>query len=148
MSLTPYIKDLERNLWEENIEELCRKEKDVVRFSDIVGFLANTPLPHIWPLSGLDPEPPYSFSYKKPYKISLQLNSNSPALYLPYFCHNNDQICVKEGFFTNSYIGNPHYFAEMCFIIFKSHAFFPMPNMYQDSPTQYYLRKSGDDTGI
>jgi len=130
MSLTPYIKDLERDLYDENVEELRRKEKDIVGFSDIVDLLANTSLPCVWPLSGLDPEPPYSFSYRRPYPNFLQLNSNSPALYLPYFNHNDIQICVKEGYFTNDYIGNPHYFAEMCFVIFESHAFFPMPSWY------------------
>ena len=90
MSLMPYIKDLQHDLWDENIDKLCRKEKDIIRFSDIVDFLANTSLPHVWPLSRLDPKLPYSFSYKKPYTNFLQLNSNSPALYLPYFNHNND----------------------------------------------------------
>jgi len=135
MSLTPYIKDLEWDLYDENIEELHRKEKDVIEFFDIVDLLTNTSLPCIWPLSGLDPEPPYSFSYKCPYPKFLQLNNNSSTLYLPYFNHNNDQICVKEGFFTNSYIDNLHYFVEMCFAIFKSHAFFPMPNTYRDTST-------------
>jgi len=60
----PYMQDLERDLYNENVEELHRKEKDVVGFSDIVDLLANTSLPSVWPLSGLDPEPPYSFSYR------------------------------------------------------------------------------------
>jgi len=141
MSLTPYIKDLERDLYDENVEELRRKEKDIVGFSDIVDLLANTSLPCVWPLSGLDPEPPYSFSYRRPYPNFLQLNSNSPALYLPYFNHNDIQICVKEGYFTNDYIGNPHYFAETCFVIFESHAFFPMPSWYRDQSTQSKLSK-------
>jgi len=85
MSLMQYIKDLEHNLWEENIEELSRKETDVIGFSDIVDFLTNTSLPCVWLFSRLDPKLPYSFAYKKPYKFFLQLNSNSPALYLPYF---------------------------------------------------------------
>jgi len=63
MSLTPNIKDLEQDLYDENVEELHRKKKDIVGFSDIVDLLANTSLPHVWLLSGLDPEPPYSFSY-------------------------------------------------------------------------------------
>ena len=112
------------------IYQLHRKETDVVGFSNIVDLLANTSLPRIWPLSGLDPELPYSFSDKHPYPNFLQINSNPPTLYLPYFNHNNDQICVKEGFFTNSYIGNLHYFVGACFTIFESHAFFPMPNIY------------------
>ena len=62
MSLTPNIKDLEQDLYDENVE-LRRKKKDIVRFSDIVDLLANTSLPGVWLLSGLDPEPPYSFSY-------------------------------------------------------------------------------------
>jgi len=107
-----------------------RKENDIVGFSDIIDLLANTSLPHIWPLSELDAKLPYSFYYTKSYPNFLQMNSNSPTMYLPYFHHNDTQICVKEGFFTNSYIGNPHYFAETCFIIFKSHAFFSMPNTY------------------
>jgi len=135
MSLTPYIKDLEQDLYDKNVEELCRKEKDDVGFSDIVDLLANTSLPCVWPLSG-DCEPAYSFSYRKPYPNFLQMNSNSPSMYLPYFHHDDTQICVKEGFFTNSYIGNLHDFVEMCFAIFKSHAFFPVPDMYRDTPTQ------------
>jgi len=126
------MQDLERDLYNENVEELRRKEKDVIGFSDIVDLLANTSLPRIWPLSGLDPKPPYSFSYQRPYPNFLQLNSNSPALYLPYFNHNDIQICVKEGYFTNDYIGNLHYFAETCFTVFESHAFFPMPSWYRD----------------
>jgi len=141
MSLMSYIKDLEWDLYDENIEELHRKVKDITRFSNIVDLLANTSLPHVWPLSGLDPKPPYSFFYQCPYPNFLQLNSNSPTLYLPYFHHNDTQICVKESFFTNGYIGNLHYFAETCFAIFKSHAFFPMPNMYRDQSTQSRLSK-------
>jgi len=141
ISLTPYIKDLERDLYDKNIEELHRKEKDIIGFSDIVDFWANTSLPHIWPLSRLDPKLPYSFFYKRPYPIFFQLNSNSSTLYLLYFNHNNDHICVKESFFTNFYIDNPHYFAETCFTIFKLHAFFPMPNTYWDTPTQSRLSK-------
>ena len=104
MSLTPYIKDLEWDLYDENVED--RKEKDVVRFSDIVDLLANTSLPSVWPLSGLDPKPPYSFSYRRPYPNFLQLNSNSPALYLPYFNHNDIQICVKEGYCYDSFLSS------------------------------------------
>jgi len=94
-----YIKDLERDLYDENVEELYRKKKDIVRFSDIVDLLANTALPGVWPLSGLDPEPSYSFSYRHPYPNFLRLNSNSPALYLPYFNRNNTYIDLcKERF--------------------------------------------------
>ena len=69
------------------------------------------------------------------------MNSNSPTLCLSYFNHNDIQICVKEGFFTNDYIGNPHYFVEMHFAIFESHAFFLMPYWYQDQSTRSRLSK-------
>jgi len=124
-----YIKDLQQDLWEENAEELCRKKEDIIGFSNIVDFFANISLFCTWPFSGLE-DKYYDSSFSKPYTPFLELNSHSHAFYLSYFSHNNDQICVKEGFFTNTYIGNPHYFVETCFAIFESHAFFLMPNTH------------------
>ena len=53
MSLMPYIKNLEWDLWEENIGELHMKEKDVDRFFNIADLLANTSLSGAWPFSSL-----------------------------------------------------------------------------------------------
>jgi len=137
MSLMPYIKDLEWDLWEESIEGLHRKEKD------IVDFLVNTSLPCAWPLSGTEYKC-YNFSFVTYYFSFLELNSHSHIFHLFYFTHNDDQICVPEWFFTNKYIGNLCYFMEMCFAIFKLHSFLPMPNLHKIDN----LRKSVDCTGI
>jgi len=95
---------LEQDLWKENVEELHRKEKIVDRFSNIVDFLVKTSLPCTWLLLGLE-DKFYSSSFLTPYTSFLKLNSHSHALYLPYFSHGDDQICVQEGFFTNKFIG-------------------------------------------
>ena len=77
MSLIPYIKDLEQDLWEENVEELCKKEKDINRFFNIVDFLANTSLPGAWPFSGLEDK-----YYNSSFKLSEAYSTQLPGTYL------------------------------------------------------------------
>jgi hypothetical protein len=45
MSLTPFMKDLKRDLAEEGIEELRKKEKGLEGFSNIIEHLHNTAVP-------------------------------------------------------------------------------------------------------
>ena len=44
-------------------------------------------------------------------------------MYVPYFSCDDIAICVQKGFIIYTEINNPHYFGEMCFNLFESHAF-------------------------
>ena len=106
----------------------------------IVDFLVNMSLPCAWLLFNFK-DKCYSFSFIMPYTSFFQFNSHSYTLQVPYYNHSNDQICVQEGFFTNTFIGNLHYFAETCFALFELHSFLSMPQQHQDSITQGWLSK-------
>ena len=131
MSLTPFMKNLQRDLDEEGIELLVRKEKNTEGFSNILDHLHKTFIHPSWPLSGLE-EDSYNFDFDPPYSNFLNLNSSSRQLYVPYHTCYDDVICTQEGIFVNSYIGNPHHFAEMHFILLECYSILPMPSWYRD----------------
>ena len=143
ISLMPFMKDLQRDLDEEGIELLVKKEKNTEGFSNILDHLYKTFVHPSWPLSGLE-EDSYNFDYAPPYSNFLNLNSSSLHLYVPYHTCYDDVICTQEGIFVNSYIGNPHYFAEMHFILLECYSILPMPSWYQDktkTSSTYQSRK-------
>ena len=83
MSLTPFMKDLQRDLDEEGIKLLVKKEKNTEGFSNILDHLHKTFVHPSWPLSGLE-ENSYNFDYISPYSNFLNLNSSSLQSYVPY----------------------------------------------------------------
>jgi hypothetical protein len=93
MSLTPFMKDLKRDLSEEGIEELLKKEKGLEGFSNIVEHLHYTAVPPSWPLSGFD-STVYNSDFPTPYENFLNLNSHSPYRYFPYHTCSDDVVCV------------------------------------------------------
>ena len=143
MSLMPFMKDLQRDLDEEGIELLVKKEKNVEGFSNILDHLHKTFVHPSWPLSGLE-EDSYNFDFVPPYSNFLNLNSSSHQLYVPYHTCYDDVFCTQEGIFVNSYIDNPHYFAEMHFILLECYSILPMPTWYRDqtkTSSTYQSRK-------
>ena len=96
MSLTPFMKDLQRDLDEEGIELLVKKEKNAEGFSNILDHLHQTFVHPSWPLSGLE-EDSYNFDFVPPYSNFLNLNSSSLHLYVPYHTCYDDVICTQEG---------------------------------------------------
>ena len=78
----PFMKDLQRDLDEEGIELLVKKEKNAEGFSSIIDHLHKTFIHPSWPLSGLE-EDSYNFDYAPPYSNFLNLNSSSLHLYVP-----------------------------------------------------------------
>ena len=143
MSLTAFMKDLQRDLDEEGIELLVKKEKNAEGFSNILDHLHKTFVHPSWPLSGLE-EDSYNFDFDPPYPNFLNLNSSSLQLYVPYHTCYDDVICIQEGIFVNSFIGNPHYFAEMHFILLECYSILPMPFWYRDqtkTSSTYQSRK-------
>ena len=129
MSLTPYMKDLQRDLDEEGLELLVKKEKNIEGFSNILDNLHKTFIHPSWPLSGFEDES-YNSGFDPPYSNFLNLNSSSLRLYVPYHTCYDDVICTQEGLFVNSYIDNLHYFAEMHFILHECYSILPLPSGY------------------
>jgi hypothetical protein len=80
MSLTPFMKNLKRDLSEEGIEELLKKEKGLEGFSNIIEHLHYTAIPPSWPLSGFD-SIAYNSDFPIPYENFLNLNGHSPYQY-------------------------------------------------------------------
>jgi hypothetical protein len=81
MSLMPFMKDLKRDLAKEGIEELCKKEKGLEGFSNIIEHLHYTAVPPSWPLSGFD-STLYNSDFPVPYKNFLNLNRQThPSTY-------------------------------------------------------------------
>jgi hypothetical protein len=141
MSLMPFMKDLKRDLVEEGIEELCKKEKGLEGFSNIIEHLHYTAVPPSWPLSGFD-SIVYNSDFPTPYENFLNLNSHSPYRYFPYHtCY--DDVCVQEGLIINTYIDNLHYFAEMHFNLHELLAILPVlvTETPQTHPSTYQSRK-------
>jgi hypothetical protein len=93
MSLAPYMKDLKRDLSEEGIEELRKKEKGLGGFSNIIEHLHYTAVPPSWPLSGFH-SIVYNSDFPFPYENFLNLNSHSPYQYFPYHTCYDDVVCV------------------------------------------------------
>jgi hypothetical protein len=142
MSLTPFMKDLKRDLAEEGIKELRKKEKGLEGFSNIIEHLHYTAVPPSWPLSGFD-SIVHNSDFPIPYKNFLNLNSHSPYRYLPYHTCYDDVVCVQEGLIINTYIDNPHYFAETHFDLHELLAILPVlvTETPQTHPSTYQSRK-------
>jgi hypothetical protein len=142
MSLTPFMKDLKRDLSEEGIEELLKKEKGLEGFSNIVEHLHYTAVPPSWPLSGFD-STVYNSDFPTPYENFLNLNSHSPYRYFPYHTCSDDVVCVQEELIINTYIDNLHYFAETQFHLHELLAILPVPvtETPQTHPSTYLSRK-------
>jgi hypothetical protein len=139
---TPFMKDLKRDLTEEGIKELHKKEKGLERFSNIVEHLHYTAVPPSWPLSGFD-SIVYNSDFPIPYENFLNLNGHSPYRYFPYHTCYDDVVCVQEGLIINTYIDNPHYFAETRFDLHELLAILPVPvtETPQTHPSTYQSRK-------
>ena len=143
MSLTLYMKDLQRDLDEEGIDLLVKKEKNTEGFSNMLDNLHKTFIHPLWPLSGVEQDS-YNSCCDPPYSNFLNLNSHSHQLYVPYHTCYDDVICTQEGLFVNSYIDNPHYFAEMHFILHICYSILLLPSGYQDqtnTSSTYQSRK-------
>jgi hypothetical protein len=142
MSLTPFMKDLKRDLLEEGIEELRKKEKGLEGFSNIIEHLHHTAVPPSWPLSGFD-SIVYNSDFPFPYENFLNLNSHSSYRYFPYHTCYDVVVCVQEGLIINTYIDNPHYFVEMHFDLPELLAILPVlvTETPQTHPTTYQSRK-------
>jgi hypothetical protein len=69
------MKDLKRNLGEEGIKELLKKEKGAEGFSSIVDTLRDTAIPLSWLFSGFD-SAVYNSDFPIPYENFLNLNSH------------------------------------------------------------------------
>jgi hypothetical protein len=125
MSSTPFMKDLKRDLSEEGIEELLRKEKGLEGFSNIVEHLHNTAVPPSWLLFGFD-SIVYNSDFSIPYENFLNLNGHSLYRYFPYHTCSDNVVCVQEGLIINTYIDNPHYFVETQFHLHELLAILPV----------------------
>ena len=126
MSLTPYMKQLEEELVEEDVELLRQKARKSEDFSNSLEYLFKSLVPPSWPMSGFS-HASYNFSFPIPHSNFLELNSASFSLYVPYSSCDDLSICVQKGFIINTEIDNPHYFRETNFISFENHAHLPMP---------------------
>ena len=126
MSLTSYMPYLQETLVDEYIEELERKEKRSKDFRNSLEFLKNSPFHSLFPFPGLSPDR-YAWDIGS-FDNFLLLNGDTPFLILPYRSHNDRDICVQVGLITNTFIGNPHYFARLGFETFESKANLPMSN--------------------
>ena len=125
------MKDLERDLDEEGIKSLVNKENNTEGFSNILDHLHKTFVHPSWLISGLE-DSSYHFDFDPPYSNFLNLNSSFCWLYVPYHTCYDDVICTQEGLFVNSYIDNPHYFAEMHFILHECLSILLLPSGYWD----------------
>ena len=125
MSLMPYMKQLEEELVEEDVELLWKKAKESEDFSNSLEYLFKLPVPSSWPMSGFS-HVSYNFSFPIPYSNFLELNSASHSLYVPYSSCDDLSICVQKGFIINTEIDNPHYFGETNFISFENHPHLPI----------------------
>ena len=145
MSLMPYLKQLEEELELEDVERLQKKVKESEDFRNSLEYFSNSLVPSSWPLSGFECFL-YNISYSIPYSNFLELNSASFSMYVPYSSCDNISICVQKGFFINTEINNPHYFGEMCFNLFESHAFLPICSCISRPTTQKrYSKKERSD---
>ena len=126
MSLTPYMKQLEEELVEEDVELLQKKVRKSKDLTKSLEYFFNSLVPFSWPMSGFL-HASYNFSFPIHYSNFLELNSTSlHYMYVPYSSCNNLSICVQKGFIINTEIDNPHYFGETNCILFENHARLPM----------------------
>ena len=122
MSLTQYMKQLEEELVEEDVELLQKKAKKSADFKNSLEYLFNALVPFSWPMSGFS-HASYNSSFLVPYSNFLELNSASlDYMYVPYSSCDDLSICVQKGFIIDTEIDNPHYFVETNLISFENHA--------------------------
>ena len=126
MSLTSYMLYLQEMLVDECIEELERKERWSEDFRNSLEFLKNSPFYPLFPFPGQSPDC-YSQDIGS-FDNFLLLNGDTPFFILPYYSHNDRDICIQVGLITNTFIGNLHYFARLEFKNFESKANLPMSN--------------------
>ena len=119
----PYLQE---TLVDECIEELERKEKQSKDFRNSLDFLKNSPFHSLFPFPRQSPDC-YTWDIGS-FDNFLLLNGDTPFFILPYHSHNDRDICIQVGLITNTFIGNPHYFARLGFETFKSKANLPMSN--------------------
>ena len=126
ISMTQYMKQLEEELVEEDVELLQKKARKREDFSKSLEYLFNSLVPFSWPMSGFS-HTLYNFSFPIPYSNFLELNSASfHYTYVPYSSCDDLTICVQKGFIIDTEIDNPHYFGETNLISFENHAHLPM----------------------
>ena len=116
----PYMKQLEEELVEEDVELLWKKERKSEDFQKSLEYLFNSLVPFSWPMSGFS-HASYNSSFPVPYSNFLELTSASFQLYVPYSSCDDLSICVQKGFIIDTEIDNPHYFVETNFISFENH---------------------------
>ena len=139
----------ESNCWSKR----RRTQKDSQTY--VLDNLHKTFVHPLWPLSDVEQDS-YNSCFDPPYSNFLNLNSHSRKLYVPYHTCYDDVICTQEGLFVNSYIDNPHYFAEMNFILHECYSILPLPSGYRDKTntsstyqsrkencTQHWLSRNG-----
>ena len=119
----PYLQE---TLVDKCIEELERKEKQSKDFRNSLDFLKNSLSHPFFPFPGQSPDC-YTQDIGS-FDIFLVLNGDTPFFVLPYHSYNNRDIWVQVGLITNTFIGNPHYFARLGFETFESKANLPMSN--------------------
>ena len=122
MSLTSYLKQLEKELEKEDVKRLQRKVKESEDFRNSLEYISRLLVPSSWPLSGFELYP-YNSSYPIPYSNFLELSSALHSMYVSYSSCDDISICVQKGFIIDTEINNPHYFGEMCFNLFESHVY-------------------------
>ena len=117
---------LQEMLVDKCIAELERKKKQCKDFRNSLEFLKNSPFHPLFPFPGQSPDH-YSQDIGS-FDNFLLLDSDTPFFILSYYSHNNRDICVQVGLITNTFTGNPHYFARLGFETFESKANLPMSN--------------------
>ena len=145
MSLTPYMKQLEKELVEEDVKLLWKKARKSEDFSNSLEYLFNLLVPLSWPMSGFS-HTSYNFSFPIPYSNFLEINSASYHLYVPYSSCDDLSICVQEGFIIDTEIDNPHYFGKTNFISFENHAHLPMRTSVLRPNTKRHSSKEEQST--
>jgi len=97
----------------ESIDRLLKKEKHINVFTKCIDLL-DKPVPSSWPLSWTN-TCAYSFEYDPPYTSFLAMSADTlslETLNLPYYSHDQEEILVHRGLFSDCLISNPHYFVE------------------------------------
>ena len=103
----PYMKQLEEELVEEDVELLQKKARKSEDFSKSLEYFFNSLVPFSWPMSGFS-HASYNSSFPIPYSNFLELNSASlHYTYVPYSSCDDLSICVQKGFIIDTAIDNP-----------------------------------------
>jgi len=112
-SLTPFMTSLQDKVRKKSIDRLLKKEKNIDAFTKCVDIL-DKPVCSSWPLSWTN-RCTYNFQYDPPYSSFLAMSADNLSLHtldLPYFPHDQEEICVHRGLFNDCFISIPPYFAE------------------------------------